>query len=568
MLRRLNSFGVRWLFPLALLVANAAAADLSSLSGFVKDTRGVPQIGALIEIASSAALHPITTISDDHGRFTVKGLTPGTYTVRASAESFLPSLRENISVRNGANVMVVLTLNTLFEAMQLLPAQRRTTLDDDDWKWTLRSPANRPILRFTDEAPVVVSHSDDQNDRVLKARVEFIAGSDGDTNSPNDMATGFSVEQAIFDAGTFKVTGHVAYDMQTPSGVLRTSYSQKLANGDTPEIAILWRQFAPITDGREPLRTMSANFSNNASLGSIEMHYGGEMDFVQASGQALGYKPYASITDHLSPDTVIEYAYSSSEPTPVISRGTELMPADLVDAGPRFSFRSDGSLLLERAAHQEISISRRVGNNSFQVAGFYDMLRNAALNGVGYFDASAPDTLAEMNAGQFWIDGRSLSTSGARIVYTRKINSSLSATVDYSYGGVLAFPFSSEGSDVQDAAQSVHQEKESSVAVKVNGTIARSKTQWMSSYRFTSNDALTVVDQFNASPGRTDAYWSLFLRQPLPSGWRLIPGHVEALVDIRNLLAQGYHPVLGLDGHTIYLVQAPRTIRAGLEFIF
>ena len=43
---------------------------------------------------------------------------------------------------------------------------------------------------------------------------------------------------------------------------------------------------------------------------------------------------------------------------------------------------------------------------------------------------------------------------------------------------------------------------------------------------------------------------------------------MEALVDIRNLLAQGYIPVIGQDGHTLYLVQSARSIRGGVAFNF
>ena len=37
---------------------------------------------------------------------------------------------------------------------------------------------------------------------------------------------------------------------------------------------------------------------------------------------------------------------------------------------------------------------------------------------------------------------------------------------------------------------------------------------------------------------------------------------MEVLMDLRNLLAQGYVPVMGRDGRTVYLVQAARTVRA------
>jgi hypothetical protein len=40
---------------------------------------------------------------------------------------------------------------------------------------------------------------------------------------------------------------------------------------------------------------------------------------------------------------------------------------------------------------------------------------------------------------------------------------------------------------------------------------------------------------------------------PIPSQ-RCI--YSEAIVDLHNLLARGYVPVLGNDGHTVYLVQS------------
>jgi hypothetical protein len=49
---------------------------------------------------------------------------------------------------------------------------------------------------------------------------------------------------------------------------------------------------------------------------------------------------------------------------------------------------------------------------------------------------------------------------------------------------------------------------------------------------------------------------------------RFMPGKFQALVDLRNLLAQGYRPVVGADGETVYLVQAARSVRGGVAFVF
>jgi hypothetical protein len=102
------------------------------------------------------------------------------------------------------------------------------------------------------------------------------------------------------------------------------------------------------------------------------------------------------------------------------------------------------------------------------------------------------------------------------------------------------------------------------VAAKLSGTLPRTHTRWIASYRWVNGTAITPVDMFSASPGQSDPFCNIFIRQPI----HFLPGHVEAIIDLRNLLAQGYIPVLGQDGQTVYLVQAARSIRAGLSFTF
>jgi hypothetical protein len=77
---------------------------------------------------------------------------------------------------------------------------------------------------------------------------------------------------------------------------------------------------------------------------------------------------------------------------------------------------------------------------------------------------------------------------------------------------------------------------------------------------------LTPVDLFNSSAGQSDPYLNLFIRQPIPANF--LAGHMEILMDLRNLLAQGYVPVMGRDGHTLYLVQSARSVRGGVAFSF
>jgi len=106
-----------------------------SISGYVHNANGVPQMGAAVELLGPA-IGSVRVFTDERGFFTASGLFPGTYSVKASATAFLPTLREKINVRAGASVLLNLTLNTLFDAVQFAP--RRGGEDDGDWDWVLR----------------------------------------------------------------------------------------------------------------------------------------------------------------------------------------------------------------------------------------------------------------------------------------------------------------------------------------------------------------------------------------------------------------------------------------------
>ncbi len=172
--------------------------------------------------------------------------------------------------------------------------------------------------------------------------------------------------------------------------------------------------------------------------------------------------------------------------------------------------------------------------------------------------------LPDIYSGTFTYRGSELDTKGMRAVLQRKLNSDLTATLDYSYGGVLDLGV---GQDLNSARSSLRNVNRHALAGKMSGTVPKSQTHWITSYRWTSGEALTPVDLFNASPGQADPYLNVFVRQPIPHvGFLNVK--MEALLEIRNLMAQGYVPVLGSDGRTVYLVQSARAVRGGIAFNF
>jgi hypothetical protein len=556
---KLRQLGIWVIVALSL---SAWAGDRSgTISGYVRDASGIPQMGAVVQIAGSAA-RTLTLFTDAAGFYSATNLLPGHYNIKVSAPSFLPAFLEKVGLEPGSSIRVNITLNTLLNAIQVGPLRR--TAEDDDWKWTLRSVASRPVLRVFDDpsaGPEGQSHD-------VKARLSFLAGSAaGGYGSGSDMSTGFAVERSIFSADRVGLSGNVGYGESLPAAVLRAIYAHRLADGSGPSMALTMRRFAPSDPNlhNAALQALAFNAGDDITVGDVlELKFGSELQTIQFLGRVTAFRPYGSLDLHLSPNTVLEYDYATSLPNTRAEKGFDSSPADLSEADPRVSMNNFATRL-ERAHHQELSVSRRLGKNSLQVAVFSDRVANTALIGTGEVTAAGGFLLPDVYSGTFTYAGDTLNARGMRVVLERKFCSDLTATLDYAYGGVL--DLTRPDVELQGARQWISTQSRHALAAKLSGTVPGTHTRWIASYRWVNGPALTPVDMFNASPGQSDPFLNLFIRQHIPT-LGFLPAHMEAIVDLRNLLAQGYVPVMGQDGQTVYLVQSARSVRGGVTITF
>jgi Carboxypeptidase regulatory-like domain len=551
----------------SLCISAGAGVAPGSISGSVKDSSGIAQMGATVEMLAIGTGQHLLAYTDADGRFSIAGLPPGSYDLRVTAPSFLPTVREDLALAAGASKVVNITLNTLFEAARMMPARKHGDDDDNSWKWTLRSTASRPILRFDDGIPVIVETGN--SDRTLRGTLAFMAGGSNEGyGTSSDMGTAFTIEQSIFSTGKVAFDGNIGPGTGTsPDGVLRASYVSGAETGSPHELAFTMRRFSgpDLLVHRGSLQALALSSANSFSIGDvIDLQYGGELQTIQFMGRANAFRPYGAIDWHLGDDTVIEYRYATSEPNTRASKGFDSAPSDLSESGPRMTL-FNGAPLLENAHHHEVSISQKLGDNRVQLAYFRDRIKDPALLGVGDIASDTGDVLPDVYSGTFNYNGNSLQSQGIRVVLQRKLTPELTGTLDYAYGGVL--DLMQPGVQWNDVRCNLRHAWRHSAAIKLNGTVPRWKTEWILSYRWTSGGALTPVDLFNSSAGQTDGFFNLFVRQPIPRT-RFVPGRMEALIDLRNLLAQGYIPVVGPDGNTVYLVQSARSVRGGVAFTF
>jgi hypothetical protein len=545
----------------ALSIPACAGERSGAISGYVRDASGTPQMGALVEIDGSAA-RTLTVFTDGAGFYSATDLLPGLYSIKVSAPSFLPSLREKVGLQPGSSLHLNITLNTLLNAIRMGPL--RGAGDDDDWKWTLRSVANRPVLRVFDDPAA----SAERQDHELKATLSFLAGSAATGyGSGSDMSTGFSVERSIFSVDRVGLSGNVGYGDSLPSVVLHGMYSHRLPDGSGPSMAVTVRRFAPSDPSLHSaaLQAVAFGAGEDFALGDVlELKFGSELETIQFLGRVTAFRPYGSVDLHASPNTVLAYDYATSLPNPLADEGFDSAPAELSEADPRVSLVNFGTRL-ERDRHQELNLSRRIGKNNIQVAVFSDRVANTALIGTGAVSAAGGFLLPDAYSGTFSYAGDTLNAHGMRVVIERKLYSDLTATLDYACGDVL--DLAKPDVELQDAGQWITTQSRHALAAKFSGTVPSTHTRWIASYRWVNGSALTPVDMFNASPGQSDPFLNLLVRQPIPT-LGFLPAHLEALIDVRNLLAQGYVPVMGQDGQTVYLVQAARSVRGGVMITF
>src|SRR6202140_4022462 len=390
---RLRKLRARHLGTWAILVGLSlpvwAAEQPGAISGYVRNNSGIPQMGPVVQILG-AANRGLTVFTDGAGYYMATGLLPGFYTLKVTAPSFLPALREKVGLHAGATLNVNVTLSTLLGVMQLGPI--RPLPDEDDWKWTLRSVANRPILRvFDDPLSNGVTEPAEKQTHELSGTLSFLAGSAaGGYGTGSDMSTGFTLERSIFADGHLSFSGDVGYGSSLPGGGLRSTYSHRLPDGSSPTLGLTVRRFSPSDPylHNAALQSLALSAADDFTVGDVlELKFGSEVQTVQFLGQATAFRPYGSADLHLSPSTVLEYEYATSRPDPRAEKGFDSAPADLSESNPRVSLLGFAPKM-ESAHHHEVSLSRRVGKTNLQLAGFSDRVVDPALLGTGEVTAA------------------------------------------------------------------------------------------------------------------------------------------------------------------------------------
>ncbi len=534
-------------------------------------------MGALVQLLLPDTSLAATALTDAHGHYRLPNILPGAYRVRVSAALFLPVMRRQLVIAGNTRAVVNLTLSSMLSTAEWLPATRRTSGEgDDDWMWTLRSSTLRPVLRLA---------ADTDGDPADNASSTSISSS---AEQPRSLATTGRVTVQDNEGGFARGGTHNILSMVRRSGDTVTLMRADLSGPRTPfpvnpstELTLGWERKLPFagtsrsvltyashpevqgTNGSAGLQSAILRNAQRINLGdSLRLDAGSVTRDVSLGGNSFTVEPFLRLSVHPASGVVVAYTFTAS-------RGTEsLEDLDRTHSPAPAAVTRNGHVLLDHGSHHALELSTRLSDRGIiEVAVFRDHIASPSLAGIGSLpslDAASVASAIDPTTATFVAAARDYDATGVRIAVRQPLSNAV--TIDAAFADGQALHTSTGGDATIDALiAGLTSSNTLSASIGISGRVQRTGTTFRSGYRWQPDNTLTAADRFRVTD--ETAYLHAQLRQSLHSG-SLLPSGLEAILEVQNLLEQGYQPFLSHDGRTLYLAQSPRVLQAGLSFTF
>jgi len=547
--------------------ASVEVGAQTSVSGAVRDTAGEPQIGAQVQLLKPDMTVVASAYTNSKGHFVFASVLPGSYAIKAIGSSFLPSLRENVRVRSAT--VVNLTLNTLYEVMQWLPAQPRSaSTQKDDWAWTLRSAANRPLLRWLEDGPLVVVSEGPNSHPKLKARL-IASGQQGTFGEDGQRIT---MEVEDTPSSSRQLLARVDFDPTTNAGEeSMLGFRQDLGFAGSVEsvaaVAVHPEIEGPGVNGTATgLEEAAIRTTERIQLGDAAEAEVGTQQVMARFGQGgpntiLAAMPFAMVGWRRGNS---EIRYRMATAVPVLGADASMTAGFL----PAVEMAS-GRLVVERGMHQELGWERRTDSSGMQILLYADSISNPMLE-------ASTQSADRMNfTGQALVDpasglmrtaGEGFSTAGVVATIEHRLPGGNSVRLSYANGDALVISSVHGATALSSLVSAAKPRRTQMYSLSLSGTIEGTGTRWRASYSWQPEQTLTQVAPYAVDAA--EPFLNLHVRQPI---YRIHGEHthsIDAMVDARNLLAQGYRSFVLNDGSLLIFAQDQRSLNAGLAFTF
>jgi hypothetical protein len=245
---------------------------------------------------------------------------------------------------------------------------------------------------------------------------------------------------------------------------------------------------------------------------------------------------------------------------------------------PALSMRG-GALAIEHGVHQEIGWERQTDASDMAVLVYTDRVYNPMLQALGRFASTGAESGPGAGAGSLAeaavlfdpasnlmrVAGPAFSSEGVQASVARRLPGNNRVRVSYASGAALVMSALPAATPLAEVIAAAHPRRAQMYSISLSGTLDGTGTRWKASYRWQPADTVTELAPFArdaASP-----YFNLRVSQPIHVT-RDGSGGLEALLDVRTLLAEGYRPYIQSDGSLLLFADDQRSMSAGLAFTF
>jgi hypothetical protein len=461
--------------------------------------------------------------------------------------------------------------------MQWLPTEpRASNAQADDWAWTLRSAANRPLLRWLEDGPLVVVSDGSGAAPKLKARL-MATGQEGTFGESGER---FSATVEETPSNSRELLARVDFAPNTDEGMeSMLGFRQDLGFAGSVQSVAAVAVHPEIEDtGAEGLdeaairswETLQLGDEIEAEVGSTQVlaRFAGHSSNAVANNTVVAALPFATV-GWRNGDSTIHYRVATSIPSPNATNETEAQ-AWL----PRLSAHNSG-LALEHGLHQEIGWERRTDVSSMSVQVFDEKIDNSVIEAMTRFAAGdsgagtvAAPMLFDSASGIMRATGPDYSAAGIMATLEHRLPGSNHLRISYANGDALIIPPMASLSrpvGLADVLTSARPRRAQTYSISLSGTLDGTGTRWRASYRWQPEETVTGVAPFQADADQP--YLNFHIRQAIHMR-RNGTGGIDAFLDLRNLLAQGCRPFLLSDGSLVIFAQDQRSLGGGLAFTF
>ena len=545
------------LVVLAIMLSITASASgkgvrgLATITGTVRDNKGIPLAGAVIQLIREGANHLVKeTYTAADGSFSAR-IPAGRYSLKAMAAGFSEVLFSSVQVSPSAEIAYRFNLEPAGSGRTLVDQRR----DRDNIKWTLRSVQSRRSIFQADEGsdPTIAAVENGEpaaNENAEEVNAGQRSNNYSGTRTQGVVETYFATSTSPFTSDYEGVNFAVAlptseridliFAGQTGLGV---GAPQRFET--TARVRVNNRHRVDLTGGAMNLSTWTPSrlTSSRRTIGQMSVRAVDEwivrdgvvvvlgLDYSRfiGAGNAAAISPRLGIQFDANARTRVKAAFApgASENEPQSSASFE--EGDVIFKRPQaqpIAFVG-GRAVMGQSRRLEFGVERVLDNRSnIEATAFIDMTSG---RGVGLMTTSLSAFSGENAAAMLSVANQEGSARGVRVVYSRRLNHVWNASAGYSFG--RGQKLSANG--ITNPAELFSNGFFQSGALQIAGDWSTG-THVQTVFRFSPQATVFAIDPFAGRLAVYDPSLSIQVTQDLPTFG--LPVRAQAVIDARNLL--------------------------------